>query len=105
LARRVAWTEVAWRDLERVADYLAEDSPAYAAALVRRVRDAARSLTEMPKRGRVVPEMDHEAVRELILSSYRLIYEVRGDDVYVLALVHGARDLASLLRLEERRPD
>jgi len=64
VARRVAWTETAWRDLEHVADYIAEDSPGYAAALVRRIRDQAHSLEELAERGRVVPELDQPAVRE-----------------------------------------
>jgi toxin ParE1/3/4 len=96
VARQVAWTETAWRDLERIADYIAEDSPGYAAALVRRVRDRARSLEEMAERGRVVPELEEPTVRELFVGSYRLIYEIGGADVSILGLIHGARDLAAL---------
>jgi toxin ParE1/3/4 len=93
VARRIAWTESAWRDLERIADYIAEDSPGYAAAFVRRVRDRARSLDEMAERGRVVPELDQPSVRELVVGTYRLIYEISDQEVFVLALIHGARDL------------
>lgn len=96
MARRVAWTETAWRDLEHVADYIAEHSPGYAAALVRRIRDQARSLEELSERGRIVPELDQPAVRELVVGSYRLIYEISEEDVYVLGLIHGARDLTAL---------
>ncbi len=81
MARRVAWTETAWRDLERIADYIAEDSPGYAAAFVRGVRDRARSLEEMAERGRTVPELEEAAVRELIIGSYRLIYEIEDFDL------------------------
>lgn len=102
MARRVAWTETAWRDLEHVADYIAEDSPGYAAALVRRIRDRARSLEELAERGRVVPELDEPAVRELVVGTYRLIYETDERNVYVLALIHGARDLAALWDEEAR---
>ncbi len=50
----------------------------------------------MAERGRVVPELEEPAVRELIVGSYRLIYEIADADVNVLGLIHGARDLASL---------
>jgi toxin ParE1/3/4 len=96
VGQRVAWTETAWRDLECIADYIAEDPPGYAVALVRRVRDRARSLEEMAERGRVVPEPEEPAVRELIVGSYRLIYEIDGADVSILGLINGARDLAAL---------
>ena len=102
MARQVAWAETAWRDLERIADYIAEDSPGYAAAFVRRVRDRARSLEEMAERGRVVPELEEPAIRELVVGSYRLIYEIEGADVNVLGLIHGARDLAVLWGKEGR---
>jgi len=96
VARSVAWTETAWRDLERIADYVAEDSPSYAAALVRRIRDRARSLEELAERGRVVPELDDPKVRELLIGNYRLIYEISNESIHILGLIHGARDLAAL---------
>lgn len=102
MARQVAWTETAWRDLERIAAYIAEDSPGYAAALVRRVRDRARSLEEMAERGRLVPELEEPTVRELVIGSYRLMYEIDGANVNILGLIHGARDIAAAWGKEGR---
>jgi plasmid stabilization system protein ParE len=97
VARGLIWTEPAWRDLEQSADYIAQDSPAYAEAFVHRMRRAAESLQDMPRLGRVVPELGHESTRELLVDNYRLIYEVRADALYIVRLIHGARDLARLL--------
>src|SRR5260370_29912335 len=80
MARKVVWTETAWRDLERSADYIAEDSPGYAAAFVERVREHARSLDELTFRGRVVPELGESNVRELLIGNYRLIFGSSGED-------------------------
>lgn len=102
MARQVVWTETAWRDLERIADFIANDSPGYAAAFVRRIREHARTLAELSLRGRVVPELGAPNVRELLLGNYRLIFEVQEKTVYVLAVIHAARDLAALWRLEAR---
>ena len=44
MAKKVVWTLAAWNDLETIADFISQDSPYYAAAWVRNVRDAARSL-------------------------------------------------------------
>ena len=54
MAWKVKWTEAAWLDLFQIADYIAKDSPHYAAPFVRETREAARSLKQMPRRGRVV---------------------------------------------------
>lgn len=56
----------------------------------------------MAERGRVVPELEEPAVRELIVGSYRLIYEIEGADVHILGLIHGARDLVALWGEEGR---
>jgi toxin ParE1/3/4 len=97
VARRVRWLRDALRDLEEAADYIARDSRFYSAAFVREARDAANSLRTLSRRGRVVPEIGDPNVRELFVHSHRLIYRVVGQDVEVLALIHGARDLRRLL--------
>ena len=102
MARRVVWTETAWHDLEQIADHIAESSPAYGATFIGQIRDAARSLAELSERGRVVPELEDPTVRELLLGSYRLIYETHPATVYLLGVVHGARDLAALWQRESR---
>jgi toxin ParE1/3/4 len=96
VAQRVIWTETAWTDLENIADYIARDSPYYAAALVRQIRDRARSLNRLAMRGHVVPELEDKQIRELVIGSYRMIYRVEKSRVAVLAVVHGARDLRML---------
>lgn len=102
MARKVVWTELAWRDLETTAEYIAEDSPGYASSFVERIRDRARSLSELAFRGRIVPELKESIVRELLIGSYRLLYEIHDRTIYILGLIHGARDLAALWEREGR---
>ena len=102
MARRVVWTEAAWADLEQSADFIARDSVSYAAALVREVRDAARSLSRWAERGRMVPELGDPRIRELIVRNYRLIYRVSRETCEIVGFVHGARDLEALWEHEER---
>lgn len=102
MARRVEWTETAATDLDQVAEFIARDSPRYAATIVREARDAARSLSEMAERGRMVPEFERTDLRELVVRGYRLIYRLTTETVTVLGFIHGARDLGGLWRREER---
>ena len=100
MAWRIRWSEHAWDNVERQAAYIAQDSPRYAAALIREARDAARSLRQFPNRGRVVPEENNPGIRELfVFHSYRMLYQVLAHDheVHILAFVHGARDLEKAL--------
>ena len=43
--------------------------------------------------GRVVPELGNETIRELSLYFYRILYEIKNQDVFVLAVIHKRRDL------------
>jgi plasmid stabilization system protein ParE len=104
VAWEVRWAQAAWDDLERIADYIALDSPSYAGAFVQELIEASRSLAQMAERGRVVPEWNEPHVRELFVGNYRLIYEVSKRFISIIGLVHGARDLGALWRREGRQP-
>ncbi len=49
-----------------------------------------------------MPEFGEPRIRELIVGSHRLVYDVSAEDVLVLGLIHGARDLAALWKREGR---
>ncbi len=93
MARRVVWTQSAWADLEAIADHIARDSPRYAGAFVREIRDAGRSLARLGERGRLVPEFNVPSIRELFVRNYRLVYRLTEKNAEVIGFVHGARDL------------
>lgn len=90
---KVVWTGPALKDLEVIVRYIAMDSPHYAERFSKRLVQAPRVLKEYPSLGRVVPEYQVENLRELILGSYRIIYEVRQDACYVEAVIHASRDI------------
>jgi plasmid stabilization system protein ParE len=76
MAYEVAWAESAIVSLIDAIEYIARDSPSYAAAFAVRAERAAASLDIFPDRGRRVPELNDPAVRELSITSHRLIYRV-----------------------------
>jgi plasmid stabilization system protein ParE len=50
MARKIIWSFEATDDLNAIADYIAKDSPFYAAAFVQEIRDASRSLKEFSEK-------------------------------------------------------
>ncbi|MDW7709780.1 MAG: type II toxin-antitoxin system RelE/ParE family toxin [Deferrisomatales bacterium] len=99
---RVVWSPEAVEDVESLAEHIARDSEFYARAVVARLFEETRSLAALPRRGRVVPELGDERLRERFVYSYRLIYRVQRQTVTVVAVVHGARLLPPALK---GRPD
>lgn len=49
---------------------------------------------------RIVPEFNRQDLREVIFGNYRIVYLVKDGDVFILRVVHGARDLLALVRRE-----
>ena len=90
----VGWTAQALDDLEAVCLYIARDAPHIAQIFAARSFDAVDRLAEFPLSGRVVPEVGRPEIREIFVSSYRIIYRFTSDAVVILTIHHGARPLA-----------
>lgn len=86
---RVIWTPEALQDREDVFDFIATDNPIAAVRMDELFSDAAARLADHPNLGR---PGKISGTRELIPhESYRLVYEIIQQSVWVLALVHTAR--------------
>ena len=94
---QVIWTEPALDDLRAIVEFVARDSAAYAARLGQRLVEAPRRLAKLPRSGTRVPEFDRDDIREVIVRPYRILYAIRGDDCIVVAVIHGSRDLPTLV--------
>lgn len=88
----VIWSEPAKTDLRSIHDFIAHDSSHYAKKVTQDIREKADILDQLPKLGKTVPEVNDENVRELSLYSYRIIYEIKNQGVFVMAVVHKRKD-------------
>lgn len=50
-------------------------------------------LDQLPRLGHLVSELNEDAVRELGLYSYRILYEIKPTHIEILAVIHKRRDL------------
>lgn len=91
MVKTVIWSEPAATDLERAVAYIFEDSPAYAVAFYNKVKERSRTLSQFAERGRVVPEYNDTRIREIFIHRYRLIYEIKDEEIIILSFFHGAQ--------------
>jgi len=93
----VIWSEPAKDDLRSIHDFIAHDSKYYAKKVAQDIREKADILERLPRMGKKVPELvGEENTHELALYSYRIIYEVKTDDlVEVLAVIHKRQDFTA----------
>ena len=90
----VIWSETTSVALDEVVAYIAQNSPQAAISLLERALRGAANLLTLSERGRIVPEMNDPAVREVFVGRYRLLYRIEVAQVVVLTFLHGARDFA-----------
>ena len=90
----VKWTAHAKSQVRHIYNHIAQDSPLYARRVSEELVKKTIGLDKLPRRGKKVPELNVDAVRELSLYSYRILYEIKSDDlVEVLAVIHKRQHL------------
>jgi toxin ParE1/3/4 len=93
MAHRIVWSRRAFQDLDAIASYIAQDSPAYASVVLKNIINQTKMLVQFPRSGRIVPEFADENIREILAYSYRIIYRLEGEEVIIAAVIHGKRIL------------
>jgi plasmid stabilization system protein ParE len=100
VARAVEWAGRAKSDLRLAVEYIRKESPEGAKAFLGQVFQATRSLSTFSERGRVVPDLNDPAVRQVLVGRYRVLYEVHPEAVWIMRVLHTSQDL--LLALGRR---
>ena len=102
MAREIVWANRARSDLRLAIRHIQADSPTAARTFASAIIQSSRSLATLSERGRVVPELGQQEVRELLLGRYRLVYEVFPERVAIVRLIHASRDFVNAWRGTER---
>ena len=87
---RLIWSDDAIQERNDIFAFISADNPVAAVAIDQILSERARNLLEFPNIGRpgILPD-----TRELTVHpNYRLVYELVGDDVHILNVVHARRD-------------
>jgi plasmid stabilization system protein ParE len=85
----VIWSEPAKADFRSIHNFIALDSKYYAKKVTQDIREKADILNELPNMGKKVAEVGEDNIKELSLYSYRIIYEIKTEDlIEVLAVIH-----------------
>jgi plasmid stabilization system protein ParE len=90
--------------LTQEAKYLRDRNGAAAAAFVARMRHARELLAKFPELGTGKKGLPHSDMRCLVVGDYLLDYQIRGEEILILAIRHG-RQLEISIELDDARYD
>ena len=99
--RELLWTETARNDLRNIYAYIGVNSVHYADKFCDGLIEKVDNLTLFPNIGRMVPEIGDKNVREIFYHSYRIIYKIIDEFIYVLQISHMSMEF----RLNEKNND
>jgi len=86
---RVFWTSAAEQDRADIIDYISQENPLAAVRMDELFVETVARLAIHPLLGK--PGQIPGTRESIPHESYRLVYEVNGETVWILALVHTAR--------------
>lgn len=96
----VIWSNRASKDLEHIIKYIANGGPFNALQTLKKIREKAASLYILPERGRIIPELQAQNIRqyrELIIPPWRVVYRISVKSVYVLSVLDSRQNIEDIL--------
>jgi len=88
------WAQLALQDLKEIKKYIARDNPAAAKKEAQKIKSKVLRLETFPHSGRALTTIP--GVREVIADQYHVFYEVQGNKVIILRVLHGKRNIPFL---------
>lgn len=82
-------------DLCDIWSYVATDSYEAADRLIARIEKRVDQLKDLPSMGERQPQLG-EYVRRILVGKYCVFYETHNDELFVLRVIHSARDIKHL---------
>ena len=88
----------ALNDLQSIYDFIAEDSPTAADSLLEELFELFDRLLDMPRTGHSRPDLTNRDVLFWPVKPYLVVYRGKMEGIQIVAVLHGARDIPSILQ-------
>jgi len=86
------WTVKAVEQIEEIGLFIEKDSPFQARRVIQIIIKQANKLKEFPRIGKMIPEVQEDKYREILVFSYRVFYKVITDNrIAIIGVAHGYR--------------
>ena len=87
---RITWMPQAIKDLDTILTYIEIDSGYYAKITIQKIFQAVEQLNRFPQMGRIVSEKNDPNLREILYRSYRIVYQLTDDEIFILTVFHSS---------------
>ncbi len=83
---KIIWSPLSFERLENIYEFISDKDNVAAKKFINRIFERVESLTKYPERGRKVPEINRNEIREIFESEYRIIYKIELKKIIILTI-------------------
>lgn len=83
---KISWTKESMNNLQQIEDFISIDNPEAAINLTEKLISLTKDLGRFPKKGRIVPELSIDRIREIIYKNYRTVYAIKKNSITILTV-------------------
>ena len=83
---KIFWTKEALLRLQDIEEYISRDNPVAAIEFVDKLVSVAETIVDYPEKGRIVPELSIEKIREVLHKNYRIVYLIKKNSIDILTV-------------------
>jgi len=91
--KKLKWTHLAIKDMNNIKRTISDDNPSAAENMIKTIRSKVERLKDFPTSGRVVPEFQSPALREVIVPPYRVVYRIVSSEIHILRVWHSKQEI------------
>lgn len=90
----ILWTKQGENDFFQIYSYLNKIDPIFGEVFFENVIEKIKLLENLPYIGRIVPELNKNRIRELLLNKYRIFYFIKSEKtIEIQAIIHMKRNI------------
>ena len=82
---KIVWSQKSLKQIEKIGDYIALDSPANACKFIDKLISSVERLKDFPLSGSNVPESPN--LKQVIVQGYRIIYRPTDNSIDIIAVL------------------
>ncbi len=83
---KIVWSPLSYERLENIYEFISDKDTVAAKKLINRIFERVESISKYPERGRKVPEINRNEIREIFESEYRIIYKIEPKKIIILTI-------------------
>jgi toxin ParE1/3/4 len=94
---RIEFSRYVERDLEEIADWIAQDNPRRAVSFIGEIREAFQRIGSGPLQYQLRPDIGEDA-RVAVVGNYVVLFWTDGKTIRIERVIFGGRDLPTLFQ-------